>query len=84
MSLALVAARVTELAGCTSAGTDAEPISFPPMTAMRTPTASSPSLSSGPKHGDAVDDPAKIELAKQSSNVHDHLETEQGLQPHRS
>lgn len=71
LTLTLAATLAAGLAGCTSAGTEAEPASTPPMTATPTPPASSPapSTSDGHEHGDAVDDPAKIELAKQAATI---------------
>ena len=68
LTLALAAGLATGVAGCTPAGTEKEASSSPsvaPTTA--TPTAPAPSASH--EHGDAVDDPAKIELAKQAATI---------------
>ena len=68
LALALTVGLATGIAGCTPASTENEPSSSPsvaPTTA--TPTALAPSISH--EHGDAVDDPAKIELAKQAATI---------------
>lgn len=69
ITLTLAAALAAGLAGCTSAGTEAEPTSVPPVSAAPTPTASTSAPSTSHDHGDAVDDPAKIELAKQAAAI---------------
>ncbi|MGO3764469.1 hypothetical protein [Glutamicibacter arilaitensis] len=68
LALALTIGLATGIAGCTPAGTENEPSSIPsvvPTTAS--PTTPAPSTSH--EHGDAVDDPAKIELAKQVATI---------------
>lgn len=65
--LALAAGLVTGVASCTPASTEAEPSSTPtvaPSTAS--PTAPAPS-STG--QGQATEDPAKVELAKQAATI---------------
>jgi len=69
ITLTLAAALAVGMAGCTSAGTEAEPTSAPPMTAAPTPTASTQAPSTSHEHGEAVDDPAKIELAKEAAAI---------------
>lgn len=69
LTLTLAGVLASGLAGCTSAGTEAEPASTPPMTATPTPPASSAAPSTSDEHGDAVDDPGKIELAKQAATI---------------
>ncbi|MGO2070171.1 hypothetical protein [Glutamicibacter arilaitensis] len=68
LALALAAGLVTGLAGCTPVSTETEPSSIPGVA----PTTASPSTlspSASHEHGDAVDDPAKIELAKQVATI---------------
>ena len=68
LTLALAAGLATGIAGCTPANNETEPSSSPsvaPTTAS--PTAPVPSTSH--EHWDAVDDPAKIELAKQAATI---------------
>ncbi|MGP5581788.1 hypothetical protein [Glutamicibacter arilaitensis] len=64
LALALTLGLATGIAGCTPASNETEPSSSP---TTATPTAPAPSTSH--EHGDAVDDPAKIELAKQAATI---------------
>lgn len=68
LALALAAGLVTGIVGCTPVSTETEPSSIPSVA----PTTASPSTlspSASHEHGDAVDDPAKIELAKQAATI---------------
>ena len=78
LALALTLGLATGIAGCTPASNETEPSSSP---TTATPTAPAPSTSH--EHGDAVDDPAKIELAKQAATIMTTWGPEQGLQPYR-
>jgi len=68
LALALAAGLATGIAGCTPAGTENEPSGIPSV-APTTATPTAPTPSSSLEHGDAVDDPAKIELAKQAATI---------------
>ncbi|MGO2123718.1 hypothetical protein [Glutamicibacter arilaitensis] len=66
--LALAVGLATGLAGCTPASNETEPSSIPTV-APTTISPTTPAPSTSHKHGDAVDDPAKIELAKQAATI---------------
>lgn len=68
LTLALAAGLVTGIAGCTPASNETEPSSIQ-TAAPTTAGPSAPAPSSSHEHGDAVDDPAKIELAKQAATI---------------
>ncbi|WP_461634626.1 hypothetical protein [Glutamicibacter soli] len=67
LTLTLAAGLVTGVAGCTPASTETEPSSAPTVApTMASPTAPAPS-STG--QGMATEDPAKVELAKQTATI---------------
>ena len=68
LTLTLAAGLVAGVSGCTPASTETEPSSAP---TVAPPTASptEPAPSTSHEHGDAVDDPAKVELAKQAATI---------------
>ena len=71
LTLALAAGLVTGVAGCTQSSTETEPSSAPTVApTIASPTAPAPS-SSGSSHfqGQATEDPAKVELAKQAATI---------------
>ena len=68
LALALAAGLATGIAGCTPASNETEPSSSPSV-APTTATPTTPAPSTSHEHGDAVDDPAKIELAKQAATI---------------
>ncbi|WP_162989164.1 hypothetical protein [Glutamicibacter nicotianae] len=68
LTLALAAGLATGIAGCMPASNETEASSIPSVApTMANPTTPAPSASH--EHGDAVDDPAKIELAKQAATI---------------
>ncbi|WP_423299530.1 hypothetical protein [Glutamicibacter nicotianae] len=68
LALALAVGIAMGLAGCTPASTETEASGIPSVApTMANPTAPAPSASH--EHGDAVDDPAQIELAKQAATI---------------
>lgn len=73
LTLALAAGLVTGVAGCTPASTETEPSSAPTVTpTTASPTAPAPSSSgneSRHSQGQATEDPAKVELAKQAATI---------------
>lgn len=68
LTLTLAAGLVMGMAGCTPASNETEPSSIPTV-APTTAGPSAPAPSSSREHGDAVDDPTKIELAKQAATI---------------
>ena len=74
LTLALVAGLVAGVAGCTPDNTETEPSSAPTVApTMASPTAPAPSSSGGSEssqfQGQATEDPAKVELAKQAATI---------------
>ncbi|MGP5666622.1 hypothetical protein [Glutamicibacter arilaitensis] len=68
LALALAAGLATGIAGCTPASNETEPSSSPSV-APTTASPTTPAPSTSHEHGDAVDDPAKIELAKKAATI---------------
>lgn len=68
LTLTLATALAAALAGCTPASNEVEASSIPSVApTMASPTEPVPDSSH--EHGNAVDDPAKIELAKQAATI---------------
>lgn len=73
LTLTLAAGLVTGVAGCTPASTETEPSNAPTVAPPKaSPTAPGPSSSgneSSHSQGQATEDPAKVELAKQAATI---------------
>lgn len=73
LTLALAAGLVTGVAGCIPTSTETEPSNAPTVDpTMTSPTAPAPSSSSSESshfQGQATEDPAKVELAKQAATI---------------